>query len=266
MTSARVRWILAEDEPQIIGYDQDLWVDGLHHDRDDPEALIGLFDALRTANLALLSTRPAADLERFGRHNERGPESYGLMIRLTAGHDRFHVAQAERALAAVRGAPQAAVEPSIAVRQPAEVVDELGGLGHGEVRAEHAEVDGQHLEAVGAGVEDARPLVDRLDGPDPGPIRSAIVAAGAWTVTRAWYRQRRPATPRDTSAATSSSGAARGVNRGAEGQPRHDPVDPERPPVLAVRVPRHEVPAPAPVDEPVRLRPRAGWLSRRGPR
>jgi len=111
VTSARVRWILAEDEPQIIGYDQDLWVDGLHHDRDDPEALIGLFDALRTANLALLSTRQAADLERFGRHNERGPESYRLMIRLTAGHDRFHVAQAERALAAVRGAPQAAVEP-----------------------------------------------------------------------------------------------------------------------------------------------------------
>ena len=111
VTSARVRWILAEDEPQIIGYDQDLWVDGLHHDRDDPEALIGLFDALRSANLALLATRPAADLERFGRHNERGPESYGLMIRLTAGHDRFHVAQAERALTAVRGAPQAAVDP-----------------------------------------------------------------------------------------------------------------------------------------------------------
>jgi len=111
VTSARVRWILAEDEPQIIGYDQDLWVDGLRHDRDDPGALIALFDALRSANLTLLSTRSAADLERFGQHNERGPESYGLMIRLTAGHDRFHVAQAERALAAVREASQAAVEP-----------------------------------------------------------------------------------------------------------------------------------------------------------
>jgi DinB family protein len=111
VTSARVRWILAEDEPQIIGYDQDLWVDGLRHGSDDPEALIALFDALRSANLALLATRSAADLERFGRHNERGLESYGLMIRLTAGHDRFHVAQAERALAAVRGVRQAAVEP-----------------------------------------------------------------------------------------------------------------------------------------------------------
>jgi len=111
VTSARVRWILAEDEPQIIGYDQDLWVDGLRHVRDDPDSLIGLFDALRSANLALLANRTSADLERIGRHNERGPESYGLMIRLTAGHDRFHLAQAERALAAVRAAPQAAAEP-----------------------------------------------------------------------------------------------------------------------------------------------------------
>jgi len=111
VTSARVRWVLAEDEPQIIGYDQDLWVDRLRHGRDDPDALIALFDALRSANLALLSTRSEADLERFGRHNERGPESYGLMVRLTAGHDRFHVAQAERALAAVRSTSQAAVEP-----------------------------------------------------------------------------------------------------------------------------------------------------------
>jgi hypothetical protein len=111
VTSARMRWILAEDEPQILGYDQDRWVDGLRHGGDDAEALIALFDALRSANLALLATRSTADLQRFGRHNERGPESYGLMIRLTAGHDRFHIAQAERALAAVRATPQAAVDP-----------------------------------------------------------------------------------------------------------------------------------------------------------
>jgi hypothetical protein len=108
VTAARARWILAEDEPQIIGYDQDLWVDGLHHDRDDPAALIALFDALRTANLRLLATRTASDLERIGRHNERGPESYGLMVRLTAGHDRFHIAQAERALAGARAVSQPA--------------------------------------------------------------------------------------------------------------------------------------------------------------
>lgn len=102
VASARMRWILAEDEPEIVGYDQDRWVDGLRHRDDDPEELISLFAALRESNLRLWAATPMADRERFGRHRERGPESYGLIVRLGAGHDRFHLAQAERALAAVR--------------------------------------------------------------------------------------------------------------------------------------------------------------------
>jgi len=103
VVSGRMRWILAEDEPDIVGYDQDRWVDGLRHREDDPEELIWLFDALRAANLRLWAATPVAARERFGRHNERGPESYGLIVRMTAGHDRFHIAQAERALAAAQG-------------------------------------------------------------------------------------------------------------------------------------------------------------------
>jgi hypothetical protein len=103
VASARMRWILAEDEPDIVGYDQDRWVDRLRHRDDDPLDLIALFEALRGANLRLWAATPAADRERIGRHRERGPESYGLMVQLAAGHDRFHIAQAERALAAVRG-------------------------------------------------------------------------------------------------------------------------------------------------------------------
>ena len=106
VVSTRARWILAEDQPDIVGYDQDLWVDGLDHRDDDPEDLIALFSALRSANLRLWARTPVAARDRFGVHRERGPESYDLMWRLTAGHDRFHVAQAERALAAVRsGSP-----------------------------------------------------------------------------------------------------------------------------------------------------------------
>jgi len=103
VSSARIRWILSEDEPELVGYDQALWVDALRHRDDDPDQLIELFETLRGANLRLLAATPIADHERFGRHRERGPESYGLIIRLAAGHDRFHIAQAERTLAAVRG-------------------------------------------------------------------------------------------------------------------------------------------------------------------
>jgi hypothetical protein len=103
VVSARVRWILAEDEPDIVGYDQALWVDALRHREADPDELIALFDTLRGANLRLLGRTPVSDRERIGRHRERGPESYDLIVRMSAGHDRFHLAQAERAIEAVRG-------------------------------------------------------------------------------------------------------------------------------------------------------------------
>jgi hypothetical protein len=103
ITSARVRWILAEEAPDIVGYDQDRWVDALRHGDADPTDLIAVFAALRDANLRLWASRPPADRERVGVHRERGPESYELITRLQAGHDRFHLAQAGRALAAARG-------------------------------------------------------------------------------------------------------------------------------------------------------------------
>jgi len=102
VVAARARWILAEDRPAIVGYDQALWVDRLAHNDDDPTALMELFGALRRSNLDLWSRRPVADRERFGVHSERGPESYELTFRLAAGHDRVHLAQARAALDAAR--------------------------------------------------------------------------------------------------------------------------------------------------------------------
>jgi len=98
VVSARVRWILAEDEPDIVGYDQALWVAELRHNEDDPALLLATFGAIRRANLDLWARRPVADRRRVGRHRERGPESYDMTFRLAAGHDRIHLAQARRAL------------------------------------------------------------------------------------------------------------------------------------------------------------------------
>jgi len=99
--AGRYRWILAHDEPPLIGYDQDLWVDRLHANEADAEQLLALFAALRTANISLWQRTSEADRARVGMHAERGRESFDLSFRLIAGHDRFHLEQAERALAAV---------------------------------------------------------------------------------------------------------------------------------------------------------------------
>ena len=107
VSSGRYRWILAHDRPDIVGYDQDLWVERLGHGTADPAELLALFEALRRANLALWSRVTAADRSRIGLHRERGPESLDLTFRLIAGHDRVHLAQARRTLEAVRAARSA---------------------------------------------------------------------------------------------------------------------------------------------------------------
>jgi hypothetical protein len=101
--SGRYRWVLAHDRPQLICYDQDLWVDRLHTDADDPDLLRAQFEVLRAANIRLWREASEADRQRVGLHRERGPESFDLMFRMLGGHDRVHLAQASRALETARG-------------------------------------------------------------------------------------------------------------------------------------------------------------------
>ena len=100
--SGRYRWVLAHDAPELIGYDQDLWVNALHPDDTDPEELLALFEPLRASNIRLWRGTTPAQRERVAIHRERGPESFDLMFRMLGGHDRVHLAQAYRALEAVR--------------------------------------------------------------------------------------------------------------------------------------------------------------------
>ena len=93
VVAGRFRWILAQDEPELIGYDQDLWVSALRHRDDEPATLLALFEALWSANLELWRRTPQADRARVGIHRERGRESFDLSFRMLAGHDRVHMAR-----------------------------------------------------------------------------------------------------------------------------------------------------------------------------
>jgi len=102
VVAGRYRWILAHDEPDIVGYDQARWVDRLRHNEDDVEELLSVFEALRAANIALWGRLTEKDRARVGIHRERGPESIDLTFHLAGGHDRVHLDQARRALATAR--------------------------------------------------------------------------------------------------------------------------------------------------------------------
>ena len=102
--AGRYRWTIAHDEPPLMGYDQDLWVERLRHADDDPQALLEVFAALRSANIDLWRRATPEGRRRFGMHAERGPESIELSFRMVAGHDLFHIEQIERTLSAVADA------------------------------------------------------------------------------------------------------------------------------------------------------------------
>jgi hypothetical protein len=102
--AARMRWIAAEDEPDIAPYDQDLWVTGLRQVDEDPGVLLEAYAANRRWNVAFWERLPVADRARVGLHRERGPESVELTFRLAAGHDLVHLEQARRALEGARRA------------------------------------------------------------------------------------------------------------------------------------------------------------------
>jgi hypothetical protein len=100
----RLRRVMAEERPQLIGFDQDLWARRLRYDEADADQALATFRPLREANMRLLQSAPAQDLDRVGIHAERGDESLRHMIRLYAGHDLAHRRQIERVLAAAEAA------------------------------------------------------------------------------------------------------------------------------------------------------------------
>lgn len=97
----RVRLILCEERPTILGMDQEKWVAGQRHNEREPAELIADFRALRQRNVAAWRRMSAADLKRVGVHNERGEEPLGLMLKMNAGHDLSHIDQITRYLAAI---------------------------------------------------------------------------------------------------------------------------------------------------------------------
>jgi hypothetical protein len=92
----RLRSIVAENEPPLRGYDQDLWATKLRYGAAGLEPVLGELRALRERNLRLYRSLSEAELDRVGLHEERGPESARRLRSLTAAHDLLHRRQIAR--------------------------------------------------------------------------------------------------------------------------------------------------------------------------
>jgi len=96
MGAVRLRLTIAQDQPPLAGYDQDLWAERLRYQEVPFADALDQFTLVRRVNLRLWERLTEADLARVGVHNERGEESLGLMRKLSAGHDLAHLRQLSR--------------------------------------------------------------------------------------------------------------------------------------------------------------------------
>ena len=97
----RLRSTIAEESPQLRGYDQTRWVARLHYGETDAETVLREIETARGRTLRLLRALGPEERARVGMHQERGPESVELNMAITAGHDLLHRRQIARIRAAI---------------------------------------------------------------------------------------------------------------------------------------------------------------------
>lgn len=99
MTSAiRLRRLLAEDNPTIVGYDQEAFARKLHYDRPIAASLEA-FRWARESSAEILDRLSEAEWSRTGTHSETGPYGVTRWLEIYAEHARGHAGQIRRARA-----------------------------------------------------------------------------------------------------------------------------------------------------------------------
>jgi hypothetical protein len=99
MTSAiRLRRLIAEDNPVIVGYDQEQFARALKYDRPIASSLAA-FKAARETTTEILEQLTEAEWARTGTHSESGPYSVLKWLQIYAVHAHGHADQIRRARA-----------------------------------------------------------------------------------------------------------------------------------------------------------------------
>jgi hypothetical protein len=103
MTSAiRLRLLIAQEAPTILGYDQEAFVRQLYPNRPI-EPSLAAFEAARAATAPILRRLSEEQWRRAGTHSESGPYSVEDWLRIYSGHAHDHADQIGRARATVAG-------------------------------------------------------------------------------------------------------------------------------------------------------------------
>ena len=99
-SALRIRYLLAEKAPVIIGYDQEEWARAFDYHSEPLEPALAAVETARGRTVPLLRRLSEADWAKAGRHTESGPYTVEDWMRTYAAHLEGHAAQIERCLEA----------------------------------------------------------------------------------------------------------------------------------------------------------------------
>ena len=91
----RIRFLGAEKEPVLQGYDQDHWARAFDYHTLPMEAALAVVDAVRASTTALLRRLPDSAWSKVGRHTESGRYTADDWLRIYADHLEGHARQIE---------------------------------------------------------------------------------------------------------------------------------------------------------------------------
>ncbi|HSU58567.1 MAG TPA: DinB family protein [Bryobacteraceae bacterium] len=93
VTVARLRSIIAEDNPALVPFDQNAWADKTDYAKRKPSQALDTMRHLRADNYALLKDLSEETFSRTGTHPRRGPMTLLDLLRLMAEHAEKHATQ-----------------------------------------------------------------------------------------------------------------------------------------------------------------------------
>jgi hypothetical protein len=87
----RMKRIIAEDRPQLLGADEKRFAAALAYHQRDLEEELALIEHTRAQLARILRTLPDEALQRVGVHNERGELTLERMLTIATNHLPHHV-------------------------------------------------------------------------------------------------------------------------------------------------------------------------------
>lgn len=87
----RIRRVVAEDQPTLMAFDQDRWVERLAYADQSVDDAVAMVELIRRQTARMLNVQPDAVLHRQGVHNVTGPVSVLDLVTHAIQHLEHHV-------------------------------------------------------------------------------------------------------------------------------------------------------------------------------